>query len=439
MKSSPRRNSSCPSWGSPWRASARTAPISDTGGPRSRRRELSARSGGCAQVPSPRADATTAGGFAPTGQHSRGTWGGGTTFSLQCIASSASQALAAFVASAPPRCCDHPPGTRRRALRGATADRRGGGCPAFHACTSRPPVRWNPPGKLHFVRTGVEVGAVPGTDRGRTEVPDRARDAVNDRRTPLAVGVVGVAAGVVAALTPGVVAAIFALVAGGGARGAGALAVRMIGETEEAARDSAEAAAARHRAEVERHEGELAEARTRIEELQRELADRDDSSDPTSDDTTALTDPESQLFSEAYFRVALDARIASARRHLRPVAVALIEMFEGMAGPSAVAAPPERAAEAIRQTVRDADTACRLSDGVYAIILEDTPENGAVWTVERVRRNLVSRYGAHTMWAGVACYPAHAFSTDELLEQARAALESAREWKQDRIEVAIAE
>jgi len=262
---------------------------------------------------------------------------------------------------------------------------------------------------------------------------------VNDRRTPLAVGVVGVAAGVVAALTPGVVAAIFALVAGGCALGAGALAVRMIGETEEAARDSAEAAAARHRSEVERHEGELAEARTRIEELQRELADRDDSSDPTSDDTTALTDPESQLFSEAYFRVALDARIASARRHLRPVAVALIEMFEGMAGPSAVAAPPERAAEAIRQTVRDADTACRLSDGVYAIILEDTPENGAVWTVERVRRNLVSRYGAHTMWAGVACYPAHAFSTDELLEQARAALESAREWKQDRIEVAIAE
>ena len=87
----------------------------------------------------------------------------------------------------------------------------------------------------------------------------------------------------------------------------------------------------------------------------------------------------------------------------------------------------------------DADTACRLTDGTYAIILEDTPENGAVWTVERVRRNLVSRFGSHTMWAGVACDPAHAFSTDELLEQARLALTSAREWKQDRIEVAIAE
>ena len=93
----------------------------------------------------------------------------------------------------------------------------------------------------------------------------------------------------------------------------------------------------------------------------------------------------------------------------------------------------------MRRIAGDADTACRLTDGTFAIILEDTPENGAVWTVERVRRNLVSRFGNHTMWAGVACYPAHAFSTDELLDQARQALTSAKEWKQDRIEVAIAE
>ena len=44
-----------------------------------------------------------------------------------------------------------------------------------------------------------------------------------------------------------------------------------------------------------------------------------------------------------------------------------------------------------------------------------------------------------TLWAGIACYPAHAFSTDELLDASRLALTSAREWKQDRIEVATAE
>ncbi len=156
-------------------------------------------------------------------------------------------------------------------------------------------------------------------------------------------------------------------------------------------------------------------------------------------DTRLLADPETNLFSEAYFRVALDARIASARRHLRPVAVALMEVAEGSGRSGSLDADPIKVTGAIRQTLRDADTACRMSDGCFALILEDTPENGAVWTVERIRRNLTSRHGQHTLWAGVACYPAHAFSTDELLDQASLALDAAREWKQDRIEVATAE
>jgi two-component system cell cycle response regulator len=156
-------------------------------------------------------------------------------------------------------------------------------------------------------------------------------------------------------------------------------------------------------------------------------------------DTKVLSDPETNLFSEAYFRVALEARIASARRHLRPVAVALLQVTEGAGTPGAKGAEPTKVTGAIRQTLRDADTACRMTDGCFALILEDTPENGAVWTVERIRRNLTSRHGHHTMWAGVACYPAHAFSTDELLDQASLALDAAREWKQDRIEVATAD
>ncbi len=71
------------------------------------------------------------------------------------------------------------------------------------------------------------------------------------------------------------------------------------------------------------------------------------------------------------------------------------------------------------------------------MILEDTPENGAVWTVERIRRNLVSTAGHHTLWAGVACYPAHAFDSAELRTQVNNALEAAKEWNQDRIEVAL--
>jgi diguanylate cyclase (GGDEF)-like protein len=148
----------------------------------------------------------------------------------------------------------------------------------------------------------------------------------------------------------------------------------------------------------------------------------------------SLTDDETGLFSEAYFAVALDARIASARRHLRPVAVVLIDV-QAKSGPT----DSRRVAEVIRETVREADTACRLGDGSYALLLEDTPENGAIWTVERLRRAMSERDPAFTLRAGVSCYPAHGFDPMTLRHAAELALGQAQEWQQDRIEVATAE
>lgn len=152
-----------------------------------------------------------------------------------------------------------------------------------------------------------------------------------------------------------------------------------------------------------------------------------------------LLDPGTGLFSEQFFAVTLDTRIAAARRHLRPVALVLLDVVEGM--PSAdipKAAEAEVVAHAIRTTLREADLASRLRTGNFALLLEDTPENGAIWTVERIRRCLATEHPELTLWAGVACYPAHAFSAGELLSATHAALVSAREWRQDRIEVASA-
>lgn len=151
-----------------------------------------------------------------------------------------------------------------------------------------------------------------------------------------------------------------------------------------------------------------------------------------------LTDATTGLFSEGYFRVALDARLSAARRHLRPVAVVLMDVVDGLGDGLPRPTVPTAVAEGIKETVRDADTACRLKDGRFALVLEDTPENGAIWTIERVRRHLAERHTGQTLWAGVACYPAHAFDAEEILKQAEDALVAAREWRQDRIEVASA-
>ncbi|MCC5953496.1 MAG: diguanylate cyclase [Acidimicrobiia bacterium] len=152
-----------------------------------------------------------------------------------------------------------------------------------------------------------------------------------------------------------------------------------------------------------------------------------------------LTDRESGLYSEAYFRVALDARIASARRNLNPLAVAVVDPVRGLATAAPTPAPVRATAEAIVATVREADTVCRLADGSFALILDDTDENGAIWTVERIRRAIADTDDAVTLWAGVACYPAHGLTTEEILDRADVALDAAREWRQDRIEVAGAE
>lgn len=180
------------------------------------------------------------------------------------------------------------------------------------------------------------------------------------------------------------------------------------------------------------------EAERTEERLRRELADESADDDALPEDEDSLTDPATGLFSESFFHVAVESRIAAARRHLRPVAVVLVDVVEGLGNGQPAPADVDVVAESIRLTLREADTACRFRNGHFALLLEDTPENGAIWTVERIRRRLASLQSGLTLWAGVACYPAHAFGPEEIMEAAEAALTSAREWRQDRIEVATA-
>jgi len=152
-------------------------------------------------------------------------------------------------------------------------------------------------------------------------------------------------------------------------------------------------------------------------------------------DTSDLADPDTGLLGERYFVITLEARVAAARRHLRPLALILLEAVHDPQG-SAPAIDATIAADVVRETLRDADTLCRLHNGRYAILLEDTPENGAIWTVERIRRRLGEQLDDVTVWAGIACYPANGFDGPEVLNRSREALEQAREWRQDRTEVA---
>lgn len=151
--------------------------------------------------------------------------------------------------------------------------------------------------------------------------------------------------------------------------------------------------------------------------------------------TDAIIDSDTGLFSQVFFDASLVKRISAARRGLRPLSIAVADVVLDVGTEQIQPAPARPVANVMVDVFREADTLARSDDGLYLILLEDTPENGAIWTLERLRRKIAEDLPGHTLWVGLSCYPAYGFDGNQLADQARRALDSAREWQQDRIEV----
>jgi hypothetical protein len=150
---------------------------------------------------------------------------------------------------------------------------------------------------------------------------------------------------------------------------------------------------------------------------------------------TDVQDNQTPLLPGDYFEIAVRSRVRAARRFLKPLAVIRLSVTD-LNGDGLT--DDETVKSIFAETLRECDTACILGTSEVGLVLEDTPENGAVWVVERLRRAMPEELDCR-MRAGVACYPAHAMDAGELLQQVDLALSKAAEWSQDRIEVALSE
>jgi diguanylate cyclase (GGDEF)-like protein len=154
----------------------------------------------------------------------------------------------------------------------------------------------------------------------------------------------------------------------------------------------------------------------------------------------AVRDPETGLLGEHYFGLALEHRIAAARRQLQPVALLLLTIDAEGTTEQGKHDVIVAFADILRETLRESDTVCRLGASSFGVILEDTSEAGGVWAAERLRTALIRQRDALVrLAAGVAAYPTHALEADDVLHRAQGALESARASGSSRVEVASAD
>jgi GGDEF domain-containing protein len=129
------------------------------------------------------------------------------------------------------------------------------------------------------------------------------------------------------------------------------------------------------------------------------------------------------------FEVVFERKVAAARRHLRPLTLALLDVAPGLPEGGDPRAQALRLWGAVvTETLREADVACRLDETTFALMLEDTAQTGGVWVIERLQIAASCARGKllGPIRAAVATYPTHGLTSEELVGRARIALDRAQ-------------
>ncbi len=169
-------------------------------------------------------------------------------------------------------------------------------------------------------------------------------------------------------------------------------------------------------------EGALSEARARIAELESALRARAD------------TDPVTGLATLDRFRNQLDIEAARARRHERPLAVAVLDVddFRAACARHGHAAGDEvlrTVARVLVESTRSHDVTCRGAGDEFAVLMPETDLEGAAACCERMLRALESTpagvLSSVSLSAGIAAYD-RSTSPSEMLGAAYVALDHSR-------------
>jgi diguanylate cyclase (GGDEF)-like protein/PAS domain S-box-containing protein len=188
--------------------------------------------------------------------------------------------------------------------------------------------------------------------------------------------------------------------------------------------------------ERKRHEEELAEVNARMLEVLREQA---------------IRDPLTGLFNRQYLDETLMREIRRDRRRRAPFSVVMLDIdhfkiFNDTYGHAAGDEVLKELGKLLRDNVRASDIACRYGGEEFVVVLLDADQAAALPTVKRISLDIKRKQCVYrgqtlpgiTVSAGLAQYPMHGTSAEELLRAADEAMYAAKNAGRDRIEVSSA-
>lgn len=161
----------------------------------------------------------------------------------------------------------------------------------------------------------------------------------------------------------------------------------------------------------------------------------------------AIRDPLTNLFNRRYLRETLERELAEAGRshHQLSVSIMDIDFFKKLNDTYGHAAGDlmlQALSQLLHQQTRQADVVCRYGGEEFVIVMPDAPLDGARQRAEQLRSNIESlkvdfadKVLHATISIGIAAFPRHGHTSDELLRAADQALYTAKEAGRNRVVV----
>ncbi len=188
----------------------------------------------------------------------------------------------------------------------------------------------------------------------------------------------------------------------------------------------------------------LSEEKSRLIKVTRQLAEAN-----RDLQVLAATDALTGLYNYRHFLKRLEQEIRQAAEGGYPVTLALfdidyLKLYNETYGPRKGDRVLNVLAGLLREMARPGDAACRLQGDLFAVLMADLPPVEGVRFVQQVRQAFACQpilgretqpLGTMTLSAGLAGFPLHAASAEELLKRADDALQLAKQRERDSVQV----